>query len=191
IPILPPSDDRERDEVDEATILTLTLHETALDAEAQENIAKVQEKLDEEEIKKMVEGEEDEESYASVFADSMINEDVNDFATLSPTTATTSKDSSTSKYKKKLFHTRRRFFQEVLLTNEMINKEMPRLGNLTLNKDREVDPINAQEMISKEFATHAKQMLKELFRKHMHHTTLNVYPTISSSTTGKSTTNLQ
>ncbi|GJU54071.1 hypothetical protein Tco_1227785, partial [Tanacetum coccineum] len=50
-------------------------------AEAQENVAKVQEKLVEEEIKKMVEGEEDEESYASEFADSMLNDDVDDFGT--------------------------------------------------------------------------------------------------------------
>nr|GEU69012.1 hypothetical protein [Tanacetum cinerariifolium] len=49
--------------------------------EAQENIAKVQKKLDEEEIEKMVEGDEDEESYASVFVDSMINDDVDDFGT--------------------------------------------------------------------------------------------------------------
>ncbi|GKD05365.1 hypothetical protein Tco_1180339, partial [Tanacetum coccineum] len=50
-------------------------------AEAQENIAKVQEKLDEEEIEKMVEGDKDEESYASEFADSMINDDVDDSGT--------------------------------------------------------------------------------------------------------------
>ncbi|GJR74317.1 retrovirus-related pol polyprotein from transposon TNT 1-94 [Tanacetum coccineum] len=79
--IPPPGDDRERDEVAEATILSLTLHKTALAAEAQENIAKVQEKLDEEEIEKMVEGDEDEESYASEFADSMINDDVDDSCT--------------------------------------------------------------------------------------------------------------
>ncbi|GJY96450.1 hypothetical protein Tco_0513360 [Tanacetum coccineum] len=53
-PIPPPGDDRERDEVAEAIILSLTLHKTALAAEAQENIAKVQEKLDEEEIEKMI-----------------------------------------------------------------------------------------------------------------------------------------
>ncbi|GJV65508.1 hypothetical protein Tco_1476336 [Tanacetum coccineum] len=46
-----------------------------------DNIAKVQEKLDEEEIKKMVEGDEDEESYASEFDDIMINDDVNDSGT--------------------------------------------------------------------------------------------------------------
>ncbi|GJS60019.1 putative reverse transcriptase domain-containing protein [Tanacetum coccineum] len=39
-------------------------------------------------------------------------------------------------------------------TNKMTNKEMPRLVNLAVNKDHEVDPINAQEMTSKEFATH-------------------------------------
>ncbi|GJT53804.1 hypothetical protein Tco_0988858 [Tanacetum coccineum] len=79
--ILPPSDDRERDEITEATLLSLTLHKTALAAEAQENVAKVQEKLAEEEIENMVKGEENEESYASEFADSMRNEDVDDSGT--------------------------------------------------------------------------------------------------------------
>ncbi|GKA29702.1 hypothetical protein Tco_0715947 [Tanacetum coccineum] len=73
--IPPPSDDRERDEITEATLLSLTLHKTTLAAEAQENVAKVQEKLAEKEIEKMVKGEEDKESYASEFADSMFNDD--------------------------------------------------------------------------------------------------------------------
>ncbi|GJS25296.1 hypothetical protein Tco_0453928 [Tanacetum coccineum] len=34
-------------------------------------------------------------------------------------------------------------------------------------------------------------MIEELFRKHMQHTTLNLYPTKSSSTAGKSTADLQ
>ncbi|GJT25710.1 retrovirus-related pol polyprotein from transposon TNT 1-94 [Tanacetum coccineum] len=70
-----------RDEIAEATLLSLTLHKTALAAEAQENIAKVQEKLAEEEIEKLVEGDEDEESYASEFADSVLNDDVDDSGT--------------------------------------------------------------------------------------------------------------
>nr|GEU67579.1 hypothetical protein [Tanacetum cinerariifolium] len=61
--ISPPGDDRKRDEMVEATLLSLTLYKTALAAEVQENIAKVQEKLEDEDIEKMVEGEEDEESY--------------------------------------------------------------------------------------------------------------------------------
>ncbi|GJS56848.1 hypothetical protein Tco_0651632 [Tanacetum coccineum] len=260
-----PGDDRERDEVAEATILSLTLHKTALAAEAQENIAKVQEKLDEEEIERMVEDGEDKKSYASEFADSILNDDVDDSgeeddeiekekkdddvektnevvkekdndevasgsmefrnetmqtpiprltrspkidlssdkttskeltATVTPTTATTSKDLSIPKRKKRC-HTRQRFFQEVLLactddvvvpkmtfskTNEMIKEEMPRLVNLAVNKDCEVDPINVPELISKEFATHGPKMIEELFRKHMQNTTLNLYPTTSSST---------
>ncbi|GJY41156.1 hypothetical protein Tco_0428426 [Tanacetum coccineum] len=71
----PPRDDRERDAIAEATLLSLAIHKTALIAQAQENIAKVQEKLDEEEIDKMVEGNTDEESYASVFADSILNDE--------------------------------------------------------------------------------------------------------------------
>ncbi|GKF93930.1 hypothetical protein Tco_0283630, partial [Tanacetum coccineum] len=43
-PILPPSDDKERDEIAKETLLSLTMHKTALAAEAQENVAKVQEK---------------------------------------------------------------------------------------------------------------------------------------------------
>ncbi|GJW13609.1 hypothetical protein Tco_0017742 [Tanacetum coccineum] len=70
-----------RDEVAEATILSITLHKTALAVEAQENIAKVQEKLDEDGIEKMVEGDDDEESYASEFADSIFNDDVDDSGT--------------------------------------------------------------------------------------------------------------
>nr|GEY09173.1 hypothetical protein [Tanacetum cinerariifolium] len=80
-PIPPPGGNREGDEMAKATLLIFTLYKTALAAEAQENIAKVQEKLDEDEIEKMVEGEEDEESYASDFADSMLNDDVDDSGT--------------------------------------------------------------------------------------------------------------
>nr|GEW15497.1 integrase, catalytic region, zinc finger, CCHC-type, peptidase aspartic, catalytic [Tanacetum cinerariifolium] len=57
-PSIPPSvDDREKDVIDEVTLLSLSLHKTALAAEAQENVSKVQEKLDEEEIEKTIESE--------------------------------------------------------------------------------------------------------------------------------------
>nr|GEV38083.1 hypothetical protein [Tanacetum cinerariifolium] len=58
----------------DTTLLSLTLHKIALATEAIENIAKVQEKL-EEEIQKMVEGEDNKESYASEFTDSMFQDD--------------------------------------------------------------------------------------------------------------------
>ncbi|GJS69756.1 hypothetical protein Tco_0702597 [Tanacetum coccineum] len=65
-------------------IPTLTANKTALAAKAQENVAKVQEKLYENEIEKMVEGEkgeEDEESYASAFVNSVFNDDFDDSGT--------------------------------------------------------------------------------------------------------------
>ncbi|GKB56825.1 hypothetical protein Tco_0913011 [Tanacetum coccineum] len=74
------TDDRERDEITEATILSLTMHKTALAVEAQENVAKVQEKLMEEDIEKIVDGE-DEESYASEFANSVFLNEEEDFGT--------------------------------------------------------------------------------------------------------------
>ncbi|GJW42532.1 hypothetical protein Tco_0071331 [Tanacetum coccineum] len=299
--IPPPKDDQERDEIAEVTLLSLTLHKTALAAKAQENITKVQEKLAEEEIEKIVEGDKDEESYASEFADSILNDDVDDSgtrlrkrrndieiekekkddkviekekkdkeiekdknndiveetdkvvkekdivddvtsiseeltATVSPTTATTSKASSTTKHKKQSnsfrsktlpgsiagmcrrcglirshiknkFVTHDFFMRKICKTlnhcnkvvpaltfaktKEMIVQEMPCLVNLAVTKDREVDPINAKDMIAKEFATHGPKMIEELFRKHMQHTTLNLYPTTSSSTAGKSSAGLQ
>nr|GEW62321.1 hypothetical protein [Tanacetum cinerariifolium] len=120
-------------------------------------------------------------------------------STISPTIFTTSKDSSTTKRKKRSFshktknlqgsiagmcrrrgqirsHIKNKFITHEFLiskirevfdhcnkvvpdkrfakTGEMINQEMPHLINLAVNKDREVDPINAKEMIAKEFATH-------------------------------------
>ncbi|GKG01093.1 hypothetical protein Tco_0305798 [Tanacetum coccineum] len=128
--------------------------------------------------------------------------------TVSPTTATTCKDSSTSKrkkrpisYKMKILpgsiagmcrrrgqiwsHIKNKFItheffmskiREVLdycnnvvlemtfaKTNEIINKEMSRLVNSAVNKDREVNHINAQEMIFKEFATYGQKMIEDLF----------------------------
>ncbi|GJT49939.1 hypothetical protein Tco_0976096 [Tanacetum coccineum] len=304
-PIPTPSDDRDRDEIAKATLLSLTLHKTALAAGAQENIAKVQEKLAEEDIEKMVEGDKDEESYVSEFADSVLNDDVDDFgtriepgsykenpkkvndddkelkkdkndeeieenkideeiekenkhdnakktdevvtekeivddvtgnmeirkeqkqtpipsptrsprnvsssnktvseeliATVSPTPATTSKVSSTTKCKKQFISYSK--IREVLdhcnkvvpdvtfaKTKEMITQEMLRLVNLRVDKDREVDLINAKDMIAKEFATHGPKMIEDLFRKHMHNTTLNIYPTTSSSTETTSSADLQ
>ncbi|GJT25845.1 retrovirus-related pol polyprotein from transposon TNT 1-94 [Tanacetum coccineum] len=274
--IPPPDDDQERDEVAEVSILSLTLHKTVLVVEAQENIAIIQEKLDEEEIEKMVEdskshkehpkivNDDDDDQIEKEKKDEEIKKEkkykeiekeknINDvektdevvkekdidvatgsmefrkekkqtpipsltrsprkvsssnkivseelIATVSPTTATK------SKRKKESIHIRRRLFHEIrevldhcnkvvpeltfAKTNEMINKEMPCLVNLAVNKDRKVDTINTQELFFKEFATHAPKMIKELFRKHMHNTTLNLYPTTSSSVARKSMGDLQ
>ncbi|GJS93588.1 hypothetical protein Tco_0800556 [Tanacetum coccineum] len=71
--IPPPSDDKEREDIDEATLISLALHKTAITVEAQDNVAKVQEKIFEEDSSKLVDGE-DEESYASKFAYSMFQD---------------------------------------------------------------------------------------------------------------------
>ncbi|GJY63724.1 hypothetical protein Tco_0465184 [Tanacetum coccineum] len=68
---------------------------------------------------------------------------------------------------------------------------MSHLVNLAVNKYLEVDPINSKEMIAKEFATHGPKMIEELFRKQMQNTTLNLCPTTSTSTAGKSSADLQ
>nr|GEZ07620.1 hypothetical protein [Tanacetum cinerariifolium] len=65
-------------------------------------------------------------------------------------------------------------------TNEMIKEEMPRMVDLTVQKDREIASTSVPELISKEFATHGPKMVEELFRKQMQNTTLNLYPTSST-----------
>ncbi|GJU08515.1 hypothetical protein Tco_1124945 [Tanacetum coccineum] len=291
----PPSDDRERDEIAKATLLSLTLHKTALAAKAQENIAKVQERLAEEEIEKMIEGDEDEESYASEFFNLVLNDDVDDSSTrlvlgghkenqekFDDNDAQIDKDKDDEEIEKEVkddgiekdkineeivkekkadtvekmnevvkekdiiddvtgsmeirkeqksktlpgsiagmcrrrglirSHIKNKFvtydffmskIRETLdhcnkvvpnvtfmKTKEMITQEMTRLVNLAVNKDREVDPISAKEIITKEFATHRPKMIEELFRKHMQNTTLNLYPTTSSLTAAKSSADLQ
>ncbi|GJU40482.1 hypothetical protein Tco_1193439 [Tanacetum coccineum] len=256
--ILPPEDDRERDEMAEATILKQV------------------------EIDKLVDGDEDEESYASAFADTVFNDNDDDtgsklepgsnkehlkhvsnddemkkkdeevekekevveilketnvddtsakkneevvmekevvdmsdktiseeFAdTVTLTTATSSKTPSTTTRQKKSFTLKtrrlpgsiagmcrrrglirshiktkfitREFFVEMIkeviqhcdkivpeltvtTTNEMLKKEMPRLVKLTVNKDREVSPVDISGMVSKEFAAHGPKLIDELF----------------------------
>ncbi|GKE23438.1 hypothetical protein Tco_1434950 [Tanacetum coccineum] len=229
------------------------MHKTALVSEANENVAKVQEKLMEEDTKKMVDDAE-EESYASEFADLVFQDDDDDSGNrIEPGShkknleiiddeeeyAEEKKDDKKDDDKKKdnedndnndhIDHTlvgtqvtsssiagmrRRRgkirkllkttfvtneYFQEkmreipdllknlvpeitIAKTNEMI-KEAPRLVDLAIKRDRETAPTNVHELISKEFATHAPRIIRELFQSHMQNTVLNLYPTISSSTT--------
>ncbi|GKD81345.1 hypothetical protein Tco_1348184, partial [Tanacetum coccineum] len=63
-------------------------------------------------------------------------------ATTSPTTATT------SKIRKVLNHCNKVVPDTTFAkTKEMIIQEMPRLVNIAVNKDREVDPIKAKEIV--------------------------------------------
>ncbi|GJS83067.1 retrovirus-related pol polyprotein from transposon TNT 1-94 [Tanacetum coccineum] len=255
-PLPPPGDDREMDEMAEATLLSLTLYKTALAIKAQKNIAKVQEKPDEEEIEKMDEGEEDEESYASKFADSMLNDDVDDFVPRielgshkehlenvnndddeiekeeTDENKDDKKDDNVEKTNKVVeekdnddhtdhtlvgsgsMETRNAQMQTPIPTptrspkkdlssNKIFFKELTTNVSPTtattskdsskskINKDREIAPTNVPELISKEFATHGPKMIEELFRKHIRNTSLNLYPTTSLPTAGTSTGDLQ
>ncbi|GKA96049.1 hypothetical protein Tco_0818144 [Tanacetum coccineum] len=70
---LPQSDDREHDENHEATQLSLALDKIAKAYKEQQNMAAVKERLLEEDIKKLIDG--DEESSANEFADMVLLDD--------------------------------------------------------------------------------------------------------------------
>ncbi|GJV08213.1 hypothetical protein Tco_1345869 [Tanacetum coccineum] len=114
--IPPPGDDRERDEMAKATLLSLTLHKTALDAEAKENITKVQEMLAREEIDKLVDGDDDDESSASAFADTMHNNDDDD-------TGSKIEPGSYKEYPEHVFEIHVFDDTEQKMTNEEVEKE--------------------------------------------------------------------
>ncbi|GJR31051.1 hypothetical protein Tco_1107283 [Tanacetum coccineum] len=211
--IPPPSDDRERDDIAEATFLSLTLHKIALAAKEQENVAKLNDDVDDSGIrieprsykenpevvadddvskKKDDEKDEDEVNNDNVEKQMMLLRRTTMMIILvihwleliqrvELTVPVSLKTATTSKPKIKRGFTSRKIgilpgsitgmcrlldhcnnvVPEMTFakTNEMIKEEMPRLVNLAVNKDREVDPIN--------------------------------YPTTSSSTAEVSTTDLQ
>nr|GEU89586.1 hypothetical protein [Tanacetum cinerariifolium] len=199
-PLIPPhSDDKERDEIAKATLLSLTLHKNTLAFEAQETVAKVQEKLVEEEIEKMVEEPVSHKENPEVVADDDVTkkkDDVKDADEVKDDNVEKTNDAAEEKdnddhtdhtlvrtyamdisqnlcngrrgqihhhIKKLMTH---EFFmgkiREVLdyckniipemtfaRANEMIKEEMPRLINLAVHKDHEIDHINVPELISK------------------------------------------
>ncbi|GJT98484.1 hypothetical protein Tco_1094002 [Tanacetum coccineum] len=119
--IPPPGDDRERDAIAEATLLSLTLHKTALLAEAQENIAKVQEKLKEKKVVEIVKETNVDDTSAKKHNEVVMEKEVVDMSdkladTVTPTTATSSKTPSTTTHQKKSFTAKTRRYQEVLPT---------------------------------------------------------------------------
>ncbi|GKC88642.1 hypothetical protein Tco_1149291 [Tanacetum coccineum] len=251
--IPPPGDDRERDAIAEATLLSLALHKTALIAEAQDNVAKVQENLDEEEIDKMAEGNTNEESYASVFVDSMLNYegvDVNDTGSkIEPGShkenpKRVSDDDETEKEKEVKQDEKEKENEEAGKEHNIIEKEVENETNVEAGKTdelvKEKDVANVSDKtISKDltdtvspttattsktsftakhkkisftlttrnllgsiagmgkrrgqiqFAAHGPKMIEDLFRQHMQHITLNLYPKTRFSSTTNSSADLQ
>ncbi|GJV16736.1 hypothetical protein Tco_1362059 [Tanacetum coccineum] len=70
---IPPSDDRERDEIIEASQLSISLEKTAKVYEEQQNVAVVEETLLEEDVEKIVEGDDDLDG--TEFADTVLLSD--------------------------------------------------------------------------------------------------------------------
>ncbi|GJU36155.1 hypothetical protein Tco_1184509 [Tanacetum coccineum] len=149
-----------------------------------------------------------------LFPKKKVLEDLTD--KISPTTATTSKTSFTTKHKKISFtlktrhlpgsiagmgrrrnlirsHIKNKFITQEFFAEKIqeLKKEMPRLVKLAVDKDREVFPVDIYVMVSNEFVAHGPKLIEELFRKQMQNTTLNLYPKTSSLTSTTSSADLQ
>ncbi|GJX28823.1 hypothetical protein Tco_0236902 [Tanacetum coccineum] len=118
-------------------------------------------------------------------------------ATVSPTTATTSKTSSTSKCKKRYFHSKTRTLpgsiagmcgQRRQIRSHIKNKFITQ--EFFAKKIQEVLQ-HCNTIVPDKFAAHGPKMIEQLFHQHMQNTTLNLYPTTSSSNAKKSSADLQ
>ncbi|GKC96519.1 hypothetical protein Tco_1161961, partial [Tanacetum coccineum] len=161
---LPPSDDRERDDIAELTLLSLALHKTAKMAEEQENVAAVKEQLLKEDVEKIVEGE-DEESYAIVDDDEVDKkkDDKKDDDDNDDDNADHDDHAFPPLYLKieasqNLLPSKPRLFQEALLrvadeltvakTNELIKVAVLRIVNEAAKKDGEILKTNVPNTLS-------------------------------------------
>nr|GEV38024.1 hypothetical protein [Tanacetum cinerariifolium] len=134
-------------------------------AEAKENIAKVQEKLDEEEIEKMIEGEKDKESYASAFANSVFNDDVDDTGRRCKDCERKTVDENVEKMDK------------VVKEKEVVDDV---LGSHELRKEQMHTPIPLPTRSPRNVSSSEKTIFKEL--------TSTVSPTIATTSKDSSTT---
>nr|GEU44844.1 hypothetical protein [Tanacetum cinerariifolium] len=197
--IPPPNDDREMDEISEATLLSLTMHKTALAVEAQENVAKVKEKLLEEDIEKIFEGEA-EESYASAFADSVFQSRYRALHRICRHHGFIIKQVEKKFVTNREFHGIKENVNKVLheiipqiasnVTNDIIEDNLLRVIANTIIKERDIFLAYVPALISKEFDDHAPKIIKELFKNHIYKNVISVHPTTISSTT-TTTTDLQ
>ncbi|GJT43939.1 hypothetical protein Tco_0952654 [Tanacetum coccineum] len=106
---------------------------------------------------------------------------------VSPTPDTTSKDPSmtqpTSSTNKVLPGSIAELSRHQDKTNKLMKEAIPRIVDDAIEKDREIFADVVPELVSKEFTTHAPNIIEELFKRHMKNKVLNVHYTVSILTT--------
>nr|GFB08706.1 hypothetical protein [Tanacetum cinerariifolium] len=175
----------ERGEIIEATLLNLALQKTTIAGEAQENVAEVQEKLEEKELKKMDEGKEDKESYASEFADLVFNDNDDSNTRIEPGSHKENPkivdDDDDDKKEKENKDEKKDDAEDkdndnqidhALVTTQETEKDTKDLikGNLkrvvadTIIQERDELQAEITNLVSKEFANQEPQLIEELLR---------------------------
>nr|GEU68048.1 hypothetical protein [Tanacetum cinerariifolium] len=162
--IPPPSDDRERDEIHKATLLSLALHKTAKIVENHVNLVAVKEKILEEDVDKIIEGK-DEESFAREFFD---------FVFLDEDSDTSIELESHKKNPKEVVDD---------VQEKKDDKKEEDDDDLTVSRKSE-NPQNhvVPTLFLQEFVAHALKIIKEIFKIHIQNMVVNVHSTTSAST---------
>nr|GEY96815.1 hypothetical protein [Tanacetum cinerariifolium] len=139
-------DDRERDEIIEATQLSLAIDKTSKVYEEQQNVVVVEIRILEEDVEKLVKGED--ESSGSDFADTMLLSDKDSGYKIEP-------------------GSRKEKPEEIVNDGKMKDDD----AKIDEKKDDdESSQVVVPTLISQEFDAHASKIIEELFRIHMHNT---------------------
>nr|GFA69161.1 hypothetical protein [Tanacetum cinerariifolium] len=204
---LPPSDDRERDGIHEATQISLVEAKTAKEFEVKQNIAVVEQKILVQDVEKLVEGAD--ESSGSEFIDSMlvsvdgtcnriepkchkdkpkiVNDDEKDDDEKHDNAY--DDDDDDDQFFDMTHKTALSEDKSVLgdlkatsATNELIQENLPKIVTDVVNKERLSSTNVVPTLISQEFVAHAPKIIEELFHIYMQNMVLNVRPTTNDST---------
>ncbi|GJZ18963.1 hypothetical protein Tco_0555553 [Tanacetum coccineum] len=164
---LPPSDDQERDDIIEATQLSLALDKITKVYEEQQNMATVEKKMLDEDVEKLVDGEEEYDGIDCVDTVILSDEDALDRLELGSHKENPEKnDDDKKKDDKKDDDDDNDDDDHALIRTRVTGSSEIRTEIVANNfkKERESSQAAVHALISQEFAAHAPKIIEELFR---------------------------
>ncbi|GKE28053.1 hypothetical protein Tco_1443437 [Tanacetum coccineum] len=195
---LPPNDDQERDDIIEATQLSLALDKTAklyrIEPESHKENPKKNDVDKKKDDKKDDNDDDDNDDLAlirtRVTGSSEIRREKMQTPIPSPPRSPRTDLSSDKAINQELMGIKEKVDKALkdivpklstTATNDLINDNLPRIVANVIKKERESLQAVVPALISQEFVAHAPKIIEELFRIYMQNTVLNVHPTTSTS----------
>nr|GEY48043.1 hypothetical protein [Tanacetum cinerariifolium] len=201
-PMLPPNDDKEKDEIIEATILGLAIYKTAKFAEEQESEEKKDDKKDDDNDDDDNDDHIDHRLVKEQVKVSLENRNEKMETPIpsphrSPRTnlssdKTISQELTANGINENMDKVLHEIIPRIALNtnNDIIKDNLPRFITDTIIQERDTFLVSVPALISKEFVDHVLMIIEELFKNYVDNNVITVHP-ITSSSTASTTTNLQ